>query len=389
MSVPSSQTVAREANPRLQSSFFRLPPELLRLIFMDALVECDDPWRPYSGDEVHYYGFKYAGKITISLLLTCRHLRRGSPSGRRGQRPHLLAGMPNEQLRRVRHARFLVDVNWLKRPNSLVSWPEELALRKLTITVRRTWLRQDGDWSDLDEVGPLSPTDPDQTKWWGEWISNISTLQELVIELESHQGANLKDRILPARRWKFHLAKGGCLGYVGELSECIIGDPPSEDEDFDRILNIEQSQASWAANQPTQPDGPKNFLDFPIHVRKLRYLIFDTFESTVLANDDSVHFHGLTSRVSEEILFLCKSDKYVGIYAVPNVTLFLLGIFFLEGGTVSSIPKELSTSFVDRAQKPSSAQPADSTATDVRLMMRRDFSTMLIANVGLPGENPG
>ncbi|KAF8140891.1 hypothetical protein K438DRAFT_697348 [Mycena galopus ATCC 62051] len=180
MSVPSSQSAAREANPQLQSSFFRLPPELLRLIFMDALVECNDPWRPYSGDEVRYYGFKYAGKITISLLLTCRRIydearllaaevnvhtfwQGDAPPGQLVSN-HIayFASMPNEQLRRVRHARFLVDVNWLKRPNSLVSWPEELALRKLTITVRHTWLRQDGDWSDLDEVGPLSPTDPDQ-----------------------------------------------------------------------------------------------------------------------------------------------------------------------------------------------------------------------------------
>ncbi|KAJ7512535.1 hypothetical protein B0H11DRAFT_485296 [Mycena galericulata] len=251
------------SNPELQqqSSLFKFTPEVRNIVFKYALVECDDLSRPYNKHEPYYrHDFKFAGKIATSLLLTCRRIylearllpfavndhifwQGGAPPGRFvSNHAAYFARMSDEQRALVRCAHFFADLDWLDRQNASVDWPAGLALRKLTITVRPTgWkYRYLDDYDDF--VGVLHASNP--SNCWGGWVGNMSTLEELELELESERGEQLDDQVLKACMWKFPLSAGGFLVYNGQepaksmrLASSRM-DPAREDEDS-------QAEDSW------------------------------------------------------------------------------------------------------------------------------------------------
>ncbi|KAF7351534.1 hypothetical protein MSAN_01585800 [Mycena sanguinolenta] len=223
--------IASDSNPQEQSSLFRFPPEVRIIVFAYALVECDDLSRPYSKHKAYYRTeFKFAGKITTSLLLTCRQVyiearllpvavndhifwQGNAPRGRLvGNHAAYFGRMSSEQIALVRHARFFADFCWLERLNSSVSWSAGLALRKITITIRHmAWNFWYDDYDDF--VGRIRARNP--AKCWGGWIGNMPTLEELEVELESERCEQLEAQALKACRWIFPRACGDCLVHNG------------------------------------------------------------------------------------------------------------------------------------------------------------------------------
>lgn len=224
---------ASHPDGQMQSPLFRLPPEVRKMVFEHAFVECDDLSRPYNKHEPYYrHDFKFAGKITTDLLLTCRQIylearllpfaandhifwQSGAPPGKlMSHHAAYFARMSTEQRVLVQRARFFADFHWLECQNGSVSWPAGLALRKLKITVPRTgWKYRYLDWYEEDD-GVLIARNP--AKSWGGWVGNMPSLQELEIELESERCEQLEARASKARRWRFPLAEGGCLAHDGQ-----------------------------------------------------------------------------------------------------------------------------------------------------------------------------
>ncbi|KAJ7098328.1 hypothetical protein C8R44DRAFT_553423, partial [Mycena epipterygia] len=219
---------ASNPNRQLQSPLFgSLCAEVRNMVFKHALVECDDLSRPYSKHGYYYRpDFKYAGKITTSLLLTCRlvyletrllsctvndHIfwQCGAPPGRLVSNHGVyFARMSSEQRALVRRVHFFAQLPWLETRTAADAWPAGLALRKLAITVRHT------DWRYWEDNSGLRFRHP--AKGWGAWVGNMATLDELELELESSQSEQLDARVRDAREWRFPLAGGGCLVHDGQ-----------------------------------------------------------------------------------------------------------------------------------------------------------------------------
>ncbi|KAJ7771057.1 hypothetical protein DFH07DRAFT_712996, partial [Mycena maculata] len=200
--------------------------EVRQIIFAHALVEYDDLSRPYNKHESYYSAdFKFAGKITLDLLLTCRQIylearlfpilvndhifwQGGAPLGLYvANSAAYFARMSSEQRALVRRAHFIADLAWLRRQADSVVWPAGIALRKLKISVRHHgWeYRWDNDWY---EEGGGTLYIRNLAKCWGGWIKNTPSLQVLEVELESERGQQLVAQASKARRWRFPLADG-------------------------------------------------------------------------------------------------------------------------------------------------------------------------------------
>ncbi|KAJ7636976.1 hypothetical protein FB45DRAFT_1025064 [Roridomyces roridus] len=215
-----------------QSRLLRLPAEIRQIVFRHAVVECDDLSRPYNKHEPYYrHDFKFAGKITIALLLTCRQVyvearllpvavndhifwQGGAPPGRLVSN-HIayFQRMSDEQRALVQRAHFFGDLPWLDLQGGATPLPVGVGLKRLQITIRHTaWKYWYDDYDDLH--GQLYFKNPAQC--WAGWVKTMSTLQEFVLVLESDRWQQLDERAAEASNWTFPLEGGHCLVHDGK-----------------------------------------------------------------------------------------------------------------------------------------------------------------------------
>nr|GAT54813.1 predicted protein [Mycena chlorophos] len=283
-----ARTAARKGPHDQQQSplFNTLYPELRNLVFTYALTEYDDDTRPRSKHSRYYRpGQNFEGKISTSLLLTCRlvyietHLappalnehdfwidrnRVKSHSGKFERYAVYFGKMRPAQRAVVERMHIYADVAWLERrrlegtrPGDVVDqsrqwmahqqWPVGLVVARLTITIRhmdwRNWRNQE-----------LQLEVPRAEEGWGSWISGVPGIKQLVLELEATEGR--KDELDKVARtavsWKFPLVDGaGCLVHNGKkpsestwlASSALapptmrVGDPRTRDAEEERQLD--------------------------------------------------------------------------------------------------------------------------------------------------------